>query len=218
YVIYIDDTAPKKPQAFEEFEYRILHNLPQLDPVLRAFEVILKRMWDIYDPPCARSIFSSVMQFTVFACIEPTMQQTGELVVGAQRLPWFIRQRSGLGVAYACFTFPKNLNLPFMEYVQAIPDMEYWIDVANDLFSFYKEEIVGEDTNFAHTRARVDHKSAMQVVGEFVEELLTCRSVIHTVLGRHPEILKIWIASENGYIAWHLSQARYRLQEIGLSV
>ncbi|KIY46191.1 terpenoid synthase, partial [Fistulina hepatica ATCC 64428] len=213
YAFYIDDAAPQNLEAFEAFEFRLLHNLPQLDPALDAFAAVLKRMWDFYDALSARAIFTACLEFVDMTCIEPSMSQV-EMHRTSQRLPWYIRQRSSGSTPFAVFTFPRRLGIPFMAYFPVLPDMDYFLSGINDLFSFYKEELKGEEGNFVHMRARAEGKPPMQVAAELSEELLVARSTIHAALRPHPEAFKAWIDREKGYIAWHMFLPRYKLQEI----
>ncbi|KIY43137.1 terpenoid synthase [Fistulina hepatica ATCC 64428] len=215
-MFYIDDIAPKHPEVFEVFEYRMIHHLPQLDPVLTAFIAALKRMWDIYDMESARTIFGACVQFVTISCMEPNIPRIEHAPHCSSKFPWFIRQRSGLGLAFACFTFPKRLQIPHMTYLQVLPDMDFILCAINDLFSFYKEEMDGEDFNFVHLRARAENKSPMQVVADMSSELQDAHCTVHAALGSFPQALKCWANVERGFVVSHLAQGRYRLGELGV--
>ncbi len=44
------------------------------------------------------------------------------------------------------FIFPRDI--PYHLYIQALPSMRDFIDFANDILSFYKEECSGDTNNF----------------------------------------------------------------------
>ena len=126
--------APKDPNTFMVFQQRFLSGQPQLNPVLDALGETLTRLWDLYDPLCANSIIVSVFEFLTATCMEPKLERLPR-IRSTQRFPWFIRERNGVGVAYALFMFAKSSRTDIMEFIQAIPDMNFWIDATNDLMS-----------------------------------------------------------------------------------
>ena len=134
YIIYVDDMAPRDPTTFSVFEQRFLSGQPQLNPVLDALARVLMDMWDFYGPICANSIIAATFEFITSTCIEPELERM-PLIRGIQRFSWFFRARTGMGVPYALFAFPKSARLGPMEYIQAVPDMDFWIDASNDLVS-----------------------------------------------------------------------------------
>ena len=126
--------APKHPSSFSVFEQRFLSGKPQLDPILDAFVGVLLRMWDFYDPLCANSIVVSTFEYVTSTCIEPDIERL-PLVQGTQRFSWFVRERTGVGIAYALLTFTKSTEINTMEYIHAMPDMDFWICLTNDILS-----------------------------------------------------------------------------------
>ncbi|KAF8576474.1 terpenoid synthase, partial [Ramaria rubella] len=215
FLIYVDDMAPKDPSTFSVFEQRFLRGQPQLNPVLDALVEVLLCMWELYDPFCANYIVASTFEFLTATCLEPELE-TLPLIQGAQRFPWFIRNGTGVATAFACMIFTKSGRFDIMKYVRAIPDMNFWIALTNDVLSFHKEELAGETANYIHNRAYVDNKAPVQVLADIVEELRVSRNAIHVALALHPEALKAWIGFERGYVAWHIGQDRYKLRDLGL--
>jgi hypothetical protein len=117
-----------------QFEERFLRGQPQLDPVLDALSDVLLSMMKQYDSLCANTIIAAVFEFVTFCCIEPEVEAL-PLIRGAQRVPWFLRERTGVAAAFALMIFPKTRKINLLEYIQAMPDMNFWISVTNDLLS-----------------------------------------------------------------------------------
>ncbi|KAL9563604.1 hypothetical protein ACKAV7_012272 [Fusarium commune] len=65
---------------------------------------------------------------------------------------WFLREKDGVGEAYAWFTLPKALCPDISLFLEVIPDISIWIGLTNDVLSFYKEENAGESHNYIHNR------------------------------------------------------------------
>ncbi|KAK7046466.1 terpenoid synthase [Favolaschia claudopus] len=71
-------------------------------------------------------------------------------------LPHYLRYKSAVSEAYAACIFKANKeqNLPLTKYMKAIPDIVFFIEVANDILSFLKEELAAEKYNLIHLRTR----------------------------------------------------------------
>ena len=134
YLIYVDDMAPRDPSTFSAFEQRFLSGQRQLDPVLDALVEVLMRLWDLYDPLCANSIIAATFEFFTSTCIEPELE-TLSLIQGTQRFSWYMRERTGVATAFGLMMFTKSTGVHMMEFIQAIPDMNFWICLTNDLLS-----------------------------------------------------------------------------------
>jgi hypothetical protein len=116
------------------FQERFLRGQPQLDPVLDALADVLLSMWTQYDSLCTNTIIAAVFEFITYSCIEPEVEAL-PLIRGAQRIPWFLRERTGVAAAFALMVFPKTRKINLLKYIQAMPDMNFWISVTNDLLS-----------------------------------------------------------------------------------
>ncbi|KAF8511707.1 isoprenoid synthase domain-containing protein [Gautieria morchelliformis] len=215
YLIYVDDMAPKDPSSFCEFEQRFLTGRPQLNPILDALVSVLLRMWDLYDPLCANSIIAATFEFVTSSCLEPDIERL-PLIRGTERFSWFVRERTGVATAFALMAFTKSTKIDLMEFIQAIPDINFWICLTNDILSFHKEELGGETGTYVHNRAYLENKAPLQVLAEMAEELRISRNTIHTALSNSPTALLVWEVFERGYVAWHIAQDRYRLKDLDL--
>lgn len=215
FAIYIDDRVTKDPLPFREFGSRLVRRQPQLDNVLTQFTEVLDRMWDMYDPLAASAIFNHTMQFVTGCCIEPELEKT-PLKAGIERFPWYIRDLTGVSVAFSLFGFVKRENFDMMRIIQAIPDMNFWVALTNDLLSFHKEELANETGTYIYNRAKNNNQSRYETCSEIIAELKEARQNIHAVLADIPSALEVWKSWETGYIEWHLMQDRYHLKDLGI--
>jgi len=215
YMVYVDDLASKNTGPIREFEMRFLRKQPQLDPVLDALVDALLRLWDQYEMLVANSILESMFEFISSSCVEQKVE-TLPLSRDAKRFPWFLRERTGIGAGYAFLMFTKARNVDIMEYIQAMPDMANWSVLSNDLLSFYKEALAGDKSNYVSTRAFAENKPTELVLSEIANECITSQNTIRAVLSNNPDALKAWKIYERGSVTWHLTQSRYRLQDLGL--
>lgn len=82
----------------------------------------------------------------------------------------------------------------------------------SDLFSFYKEEKVGEQHNFIHHYARVHGKTVPEALGAVLDEVVALVHRIQNLLSG-PE-KDAWNEFAAGYTQFHVCTPRYRLNEI----
>ncbi|KAJ7748359.1 terpenoid synthase [Mycena metata] len=70
--------------------------------------------------------------------------------------PHYLRSKSGVAEAYAAgiFKASKEQNIPLTRYIRVLPDLTFFIEVINDILSFYKEELAGETYNLIQLRTR----------------------------------------------------------------
>ncbi|GJJ15977.1 hypothetical protein Clacol_010256 [Clathrus columnatus] len=189
----------KDPTPFREFASRLLRGQQQLDPILTALTETLGRMWDSYDPLTASAIFNDTLSYVTGTCIEPELHRL-PLVQGIDRFSWYIRDLTGASNAYGLFPFTKNGNFNMLNVVQALPSMNFWICLTNDLLSFHKEESTGETGTFIYNRARNENKSRYETCEEIVAELRNAKETIHKALANNAAALEAWIIWERGYM------------------
>jgi hypothetical protein len=214
----VDDRAAKDVAPFAVFEQRFLRGLPQLDPVLTAFADVILSLYDHYDVFVANTILTATFDFVNSSCMEPTVESL-PLIREAEDFPWYLRDQTGIGKAFTLFMFTKSSKVAITDYIQAIPNMNYWISSVNDFLSFvlpftlagefadptsygrfHKEELAGETGNYIHNRAYVENITVMQVHAEMGRELLEKRASILTILAQSPRAMEIWQIWERGYM------------------
>lgn len=87
---------------------------------------------------------------------------------------------------------------------------------SSDIFSFYKEERVGEITNHVSTRAARARKSKLETLHELTEMAIDLHKGILEILEGSPEACDAFNNYTAGYVYFHTSSGRYRLEDLGL--
>ena len=138
---------------------------------------------------------------------------------------------SGFGETYPFMVFPREI--PLNDYIQAIPELSLFIhsakcvpcpvscrhfiyDLSSDVLSFYKEERVGEATNQISMLAARTKKSKLEAFGELTETTISLYERIIEILEGSPEAREVFKHFTAGYIRFHTSTARYRLEDLSL--
>ena len=103
--------------------------------MLTAFADVIVSLYDHYDVFVANTILTATFDFVNSSCMEPTVESL-PLIREAGDFPWYLRDQTGIGKAFTLFMFTKSSKVAITDYIQAIPNMNYWIAGVNDFLSF----------------------------------------------------------------------------------
>lgn len=118
---YIDDLGGRNPDVLRQFGRRFLTQEALGDPALERVVVLLRDMHEYFPLLSAQSITISTLDFIVGSYVEVTGKDMA-IAAGATRYPWYIRQKTGIGSAYALFGFVKDWRDPADHFhLQLIP-------------------------------------------------------------------------------------------------
>ncbi|KAJ0366607.1 hypothetical protein COL154_003839 [Colletotrichum chrysophilum] len=219
------------------FQKRFFSGQRQKHNLLEGLATLLREAYDHWDPVLANMLQLSALKFLTCNLLE---RHEGflsfEVTRAGEKFPDFLRDMSGINVAYAVFCYPKAMYPDVSQWIEAIPDMARIIDIANDVFSwvllehviysnhwltqalcsFYKEELSGDTRNYIHNRALTTGRPLLQIVEETKEETMSCARRVATILKGRGTYEASWNECVAGYIAMHTTNARYRFAEMGL--
>ncbi|KAJ6503883.1 isoprenoid synthase domain-containing protein [Mycena sanguinolenta] len=163
-VIIIDDSIEDEAvyEHLVQFSAKLYRGEAQQNGFLALYHTSLKELSDMYgEDPVLRGLAVVPWINFIDACL---MEKQ---IFGAEFFPHYLRLKTGVAEAYVAGIF-KTTNsqyLPLQKYVKALPDLAFYINVMNDVLSFYKEEIVGETYNFVHLRTRSISSSGVPGTG-----------------------------------------------------
>ncbi|KIK91721.1 hypothetical protein PAXRUDRAFT_830584 [Paxillus rubicundulus Ve08.2h10] len=239
YATFVDDTPKRFPQEMSNlraFNDRFVRGEKQGNAMLEALADLMREAPSIFGGPVpANLVTTSILDFITATMIEVDTQNM-QISAAANQYPSYQRVMSGIGEAYAIMAFPPDI--PFEEYIQAMPDIALFICTVNDVLSFYKEELAGESTNHVATIAARKGVSRVEAFEELADTSAELYERIVSTLGGEPrsysgagvqqgceghnvgtrnfsrarEAFEQFVA---GYVGFHTSLARYRLTEVG---
>ncbi|KAF4610846.1 hypothetical protein D9613_006485 [Agrocybe pediades] len=143
--------------------------------------------------------------------------QEMKLMPAGQSFANYLRTKTGGGSCFAFMLFPKEFDIDISVYIQVMDDLTLFNNYANDIFSFYKEELQGETNNYIHNRAFLTGKHVAITFQEICDETVAAYERITSLL-ENTKAAPLWKRFVNGYLAFHLNVPRYRLREIGLKI
>ncbi|KAL7764208.1 hypothetical protein ACKLNR_005353 [Fusarium oxysporum f. sp. zingiberi] len=172
--LLLDDEAAEYLEDFSMFHERFCADEKQPIPLLQGWADLMKLTFKYWDPLVANFIVTAFLNFLNSNALEARKEfHQIERTKAGRSWAWFLREKDGLGEAYAWFTFPKTLCPDISLFLEVIPDVSMWIGLTNDLLSFYEEEKAGETHNYIHNRGWYEDKDPQSVFGEIVDETTT---------------------------------------------
>ncbi|GJJ15707.1 hypothetical protein Clacol_009985 [Clathrus columnatus] len=213
-IFHIDDNLSKTPEILHAFQLNLLTGITQSDPILECLsKVLIPRMWKYYHPLAANAIAIGFYEFIQGTAME-SLTKNMKHHPSAPEFPEYVRLKSGAPAQYAYWLFYHPARPDITPFVQAIPDFLAIINRVNDILSFYKEELAGEDDNFVHMRAKLAGKGVVAALDEICEETLLLIDCISDTLTDTPEHQIIFQEFIVRYLRFHTSTTRYRLKEL----
>ena len=82
--------------------------------------------------------------------------------------------------------------------------------------SFYKEEMRGESDNFISLLSASQGLDKMTVLATLASDVAKSNDVIKAILRDEPDALQAWLTFMAGYVYFHTSNARYKLDRLNL--
>ncbi|KAJ7660446.1 isoprenoid synthase domain-containing protein [Mycena rosella] len=214
FFFYVDDIASRA--SLEQFQHITLVGGKQPPGPLAHLQSVLGNLYTYWDPICANFMVSAAMEFISATALE-VRPEIVCMDIHPSSIGWprYLRTKSGMASGFSCAAFPHVAHPDITTYIQALPEIEEYLCLVNDILSFYKEDLAGETMNYVSVRAKVSGTQAKRVLVEMVEEVADLHRRIAEILKGNPDALAAWETLEHGFIAWHLSLERYKLSELG---
>ncbi|KAF5346820.1 hypothetical protein D9756_010548 [Leucocoprinus leucothites] len=212
---HIDDHYAGYADGLREFSNRFMRQEKQMYPVLDNLVEMTREFGDHWGTIGANIIFGAELDFVTSTIIDGAIEGMDVECKMAPGFPQFTRRMSGVSRGYAVQAFPPELDVK--EWIQVIPDLWHFIDHANDLLSFYKEELDGESVNFISMNAKANGISKIEALKQLADATAESYKRGAQLLESCPEALSAYQGCGVGYIAFHsLSRVRYKLNHLDL--
>lgn len=193
------------------FNERFVNCQPQGDPVLNALDVLLREITCLHSPLVSNLITASTLNFMSSNCLD---NETKDMEISPQTplYPEYSRLLSGLVDGYVLFIFPSML--PIREYIQSMPDLRIVMNHANDILSYYKEEIEGDTANYLSLMAASRSITKQDALDEVIEKTVQAHHNILECLRPHIDAYNAYVSFFDGYVKFHTALKRYKMDEI----
>jgi hypothetical protein len=206
----IDDMTEDLVHVYR-FNERFVNCQPQEHPVLNTFDGLLRETTCHYSSPVSNLIVTSSLNFVSSMLLD---NETRDMPISRQTpsYPEYSRMLSGVSETYGFFIFPSTL--PLRDYVQCMPDLTFVINHTNDILSYYKEEIEGDSANYLSLMAASRALTKQDALNELIEKTVQAYHNILEFLKSRPEVYDAYVSFFDGYIKFHATLRRYKLEEV----
>ncbi|KAF8815630.1 terpenoid synthase [Phlegmacium glaucopus] len=212
FLTWVDDTYTGDVRGVDTFNERFVTGQPQANEGLDGLDRLLREINLYYHGIQANIILTASLNFMTSTILE---FETQGMAVSphAKSYSTFLRVMSGICEAYAVFTFPPEV--PMTHYVQAIPELCLGINYFNDVLSFYKEELAGENGNYISNEAKQRGESKIPVFRSLARDVSLCVSRVANILEGSGEAKAAFQSFIGGYVSFHTSfDSRYHLDDL----
>ncbi|KIO28262.1 hypothetical protein M407DRAFT_22475 [Tulasnella calospora MUT 4182] len=214
-VIYAEDISHRNLESIGLFAYRLVQGIPQPGAILEECAALCHEAYELWQVLSSAAITSSTIDFMNATYLENV---THDMVISpnAKRYPWFLRNMTGIGVAYAHFLFPKHISSNYNAFIQMIPELSCFLALGNDLLSFYKELLAGEAGNYMIIMALSQGRDSIDVLRETAKDLIDTSQRILAMAEGDETLVQHLHDFMDGYIQFHLAaEYRYHLDDLG---
>ncbi|KIL66628.1 hypothetical protein M378DRAFT_123804 [Amanita muscaria Koide BX008] len=205
-----EDTCNNDIDLLKDFCHRYVKGIKHDHPLVDAYDSLLRELPKYFEPFAAETLLQSGMEFFVGLVWEYELQKNP--ITCAKGFPVFMKNLAGLSRMCAMLIFPRGISL--RSYMEAIPDCMTYVNVINDIFSLYKEELANESINFVSTMAKSSGKTKIEVIQQLADETIETCNAVTSVLSDSPEALDAFQKFTRGYVYFHIANKRYKIADL----
>ncbi|GFN20856.1 terpenoid synthase [Aspergillus tubingensis] len=184
---------------------------------LNGLYTSLEDLSQYYDTFAGDMIMKSVLDYVSINILEEEQKERKDdfmLSSSTSMFPDFLRQKSAIGEAYAFLNFPGSWDVA--SYFPLIPDMAAIVDQLNDVVSFYKESVLGNEAGtWVRQTCVCLGVSEYEAIEIRAAQCLDCIRRLRGACQGDVKLLKRVNEFIQGYALYHLCLERYKLDDFG---
>ncbi|KAJ5957419.1 hypothetical protein N7501_011698 [Penicillium viridicatum] len=164
-------------------------------------------------------IIKDSLQF-ISACYAEAESENVQFPTEAHLLPSYFRLKVGVAEAYSFMLFPTAQFSEaecFRYCLLLIPYLISGFNWINDIMSFYKEIVEMDNCNFVTNSARCKGLTEVEFLRKLCDDTSEIIRTLRTLGKAHPGLSKVLEAFVSGYVVYHQTQKRYRLEDLDLT-
>ncbi|KAM6496543.1 Isoprenoid synthase domain containing protein, partial [Amanita muscaria] len=207
-----EDACASEIELLNTFGQRFIKGQKHGNPILDSYDLLLRELAERFEPFAAGAMLQSALDFIVGLVLEYELKQQPTLARPAQEFPIFLRILTGVSRLYTILMFPDGI--PLRSWMESLPSMISYIHHVNDIFSFYKEELVNECNNFISIKAQSGRKTKLEALQSLADETVDTVKEIIAVLAHNQDALEAFKDFHKGYVYFHTACNRYKMAEL----
>ncbi|KAF8634532.1 hypothetical protein AX15_000831 [Amanita polypyramis BW_CC] len=210
-IIACDNIFADNPDLITVFNNRLVQGQQQDHPLLEASAQCVQELSKYWDPIMADILRQSTMSFITALTMEHRLKNT-QLSNSDSQLARSLREMIAAGMLYALWMFPADAAPEI--YMPALPYMNTFIWLSNDILSFYKDELAEKDTNYLSICARSNGTTKLVELRRAVDECIDAYEQVEKLVSGHLDVRDNVLYGLSGVLRHHLSVSGYQLAEL----
>ncbi|KUJ09761.1 terpenoid synthase [Mollisia scopiformis] len=213
--LIIDDLGEDILDGMKNYRTKLLLRQPIGTKAVQSLFDVVSEAGEIYGGWAADMLFKSCLEYLSANALE--VEQKGRLhpLRSTPNFAAYLRVKSGIGESFAMLIFDECKE--GCEYLVLVPELMRFMEDVNDMMSFYKECMVGdEQENSLCLHARSKGQSLLRSLEEYRTSALACMERIRDLLTENEGLRMRVEEFMMGYMGFHYTDSRYRLGELGL--
>jgi len=204
----IDDAFVDKPGPISEFNYRFAQGIPQEYPELETFARLLRLFHEHWDPVMADMLLQSSMTFIKSIALEHAMKDAELPPCNGSQLARSLRDMSGISTLCCLWMFSPDTS-PEM-FMAGFSPIYRFINIADDVLSFYKEELSGETPSYSSLCSRTN-TCQLDAFKKMVNDAVDVYRDLEKLSTKYPSVYRPQLANLSCYFRHHLTLLGHRL-------
>lgn len=222
YCLIIDDFArdPEFRHHLKQFNVCLLARHPQDNPVLQSMAEFMRSFYPLFGQFSTDMIIKDSLQF-ISACYVEAENEKLCFPAEARQFPYYFRLKVGVAEAYSFMLFPIAQFSELECLKHCLPIIPYLIRAfngVNDIMSFYKELAEMEKCNFIANSALCKDTNQMEFMRKLCDRLVQVIRTLRTLGRVHLGVSEAIESFIQGYVAYHLVQTRYRMEDLDMRI
>ncbi|KAK4112478.1 terpenoid synthase [Canariomyces notabilis] len=175
FFFHADDILEHKPEVLRQLQRNVATGQPTGDPVLDWFvRELTPKLWKHFDPLVANMLVTGLSP--MYSLLALARASDPQLPTGTGSLE---------------------------KYVQTIPDVIIFTNIVNDVISWYKEHLAGEQKNYIAMRAHKDGVDVVTALRTVADEGIRVYNRVLAALADEPEYRANFDAYAKGITHFH---------------
>ncbi|KAE8356667.1 terpenoid synthase [Aspergillus coremiiformis] len=219
YMFLIEDSTPEMIEDLQHFGQNFVLNKRHRSAIFNNFDAHLRGLSRYYGPHCHSTIIKSTFDFINGRVIEHEMEQSGFQFSSDTRLmPMFLRSKVGGTEILFHMLWPKSLfpeEQYLMHYFPVAQEMALFMDFTNDILSYYKECIIGDDKdNFVSNFGEAHQVKPLDVLRSLALYIPQVLASVYRFLEDKEDLRKPIEQFVTGWVLLMTAHRRYHLVEL----
>ncbi|RDW81514.1 uncharacterized protein DSM5745_05071 [Aspergillus mulundensis] len=234
FYLILDDEGESMLAQISQFRALLMNPSPSSAPAaiqmtmtapFKLLAWIFTEIDRVFAPPVANRLVAGVLSSLSSLEIELD-RSTAFSGVASPLFAKYFRNMNGSSEAYVYFLLAENPEDPqgdgvtgsrLKRFLQGVPELWNVTDEINDLMSFYKESIGGDERDtFVYHQARGAGVSIAEVLRGLAREIPRRSGLIERIFEDDEQLLEMARGFSLGQIEFYLASERYRLAELRL--